>query len=278
MESANALVPLDGGRRIRIPAPRDVVAVYQDFRRPLLVVASPRASRVTFVDPRTRRVAWSLTGFGSPVRLEAVGGIRVYVVDEARNEIDVVDLDLRRIVRLHVRRQSRRQKHAHVFGRITRSQVKLADLAQTAGCHSDFFADLARGAYLSGFARIDSSSRQFEQRFSGGMTVLAHKPDPFVCIDRHQRGRAAMRDDIELHRIAVRQLHLIPPDPKHPSTVDFFRADELVCLSHEYGYPSANLRLPAACEACVCIVVPLSQLPVSNSTIAGVTSASECMR
>ena len=76
-----------------------MVAVYQDFRRPLLVFASPRARRVTFVDPRTRRVSWSLTGFGSPVRLEAVGGIRVYVVDEARNEIDVVDLELRRIVR-----------------------------------------------------------------------------------------------------------------------------------------------------------------------------------
>src|SRR5207253_6748024 len=42
---------------------------------------------------------WSLGGFGSPVRVEVVGGIRAYVVDEARGEVDVVDLDLRRIVR-----------------------------------------------------------------------------------------------------------------------------------------------------------------------------------
>jgi hypothetical protein len=99
IESANALVPLGGGGSVHVAAPGEVVAMYQDFRRPLLVVASPETGRVTFADPRTRRVIWSLAGVGRPVRIDAVGGARVYVTDAARGETDIVDLDSRRIVR-----------------------------------------------------------------------------------------------------------------------------------------------------------------------------------
>lgn len=91
-------VRLDTGRvvaRVRVPAGPHNVASY---RKRYVLVTSPPAGAVTFVDAYTRRVVRTWRGFGYPHDVE-VEGDRAYVTEEGGGRLAVIDLRRGRIVR-----------------------------------------------------------------------------------------------------------------------------------------------------------------------------------
>lgn len=98
-ENASQLIAVDlTTKRVvgRIPVPsgpRSVAATGERF----VLVTSPAAGKVTFVDSFTRRVVKILGGFGRPLDVAVEDG-HAYVTDARRNELVVIDLARRKVV------------------------------------------------------------------------------------------------------------------------------------------------------------------------------------
>jgi len=100
-EAENQLIAVDlpSGkvlRRLNLPTDPENV----ETTGTTAVVVSPKAGAVTFVDVETLRVRKILRGFGSPhIAAVTPDGEWVYVTDDARGQLDVIELARMRVVR-----------------------------------------------------------------------------------------------------------------------------------------------------------------------------------